>query len=173
MWLYYNDKITCELYRITGTSVRSNAGQMAWLQSITALRSFNVYIKINGSPITRQHRNAKVQHGKVIWQSGWGDNYTKAYFLCKSWYRQFGDHVTIDFVFWFPNASELPRNENEWCGLTDLHLDKMAAVSQTIFSDGFSWMKSSVFWLKFHWSLFPRVQLTITQHWFRWWLGAD
>ena len=26
--------------------------------------------------------------------------------------------------------------------------------------------------LKFHWSLFPRVQLTIFQHWFRWWLGA-
>ena len=28
------------------------------------------------------------------------------------------------------------------------------------------------FRFKFHWSLFPRVQLTIIQHWFRWWLGA-
>ena len=36
-------------------------------------------------------------------------------------------------------------------------LDKMAAISQTIFSDAFSWMKSFVFWLKFHWSLFLRV----------------
>ena len=36
----------------------------------------------------------------------------------------------------------------------------MAAISQTIFSDAFSWMKSFVFWSKFHW-----VQLTITQHW--------
>ena len=26
------------------------------------------------------------------------------------------------------------------------------------------------FWLKSHWSLFLGVQLTITQHWFRWWL---
>ena len=26
--------------------------------------------------------------------------------------------------------------------------------------------------LKFHWSLFLRVQLTIFQHWFRWWIGA-
>ena len=43
---------------------------------------------------------------------------------------------------------------------THLHLDKMAAFSQTIFSDAFSWMKSFVFWLKFHWSLFLRVQLT-------------
>ena len=51
--------------------------------------------------------------------------------------------------------------------LTYLLLDKMDAISQTIFSDAFSWMKSFVFWLKFQWSLFLRVQLTITQHWFR------
>ena len=29
------------------------------------------------------------------------------------------------------------------------------------------------FQLKFHWSLLLRVQLTIFQHWFRWWLGAN
>ena len=69
-------------------------------------------------------------------------------------------------------------------------LDKMATISQTILSDAhaFSWMKSFIFWLNFprweqrkkvtavtffrcptvfHWSLFLRVQLTITQHWFR------
>ena len=39
--------------------------------------------------------------------------------------------------------------------------DKMAAVSQTIFSDASSLMKMSVFWLKFHWILFLRTQLTI------------
>ena len=33
--------------------------------------------------------------------------------------------------------------------LTHLPLGKMAAISQTIFSDAFSWMKSFVFWLKF------------------------
>ena len=27
--------------------------------------------------------------------------------------------------------------------------------------------------IKFHWSLFPRVQLTIFQHWFTQWLGTD
>ena len=31
----------------------------------------------------------------------------------------------------------------------------------------FSWMKSFVFCLKFHWSLFLRVHLKITQYWFR------
>ena len=54
--------------------------------------------------------------------------------------------------------------------LTHLPLNKMAAISQMIFSDTFSWMKRFVFWLKFHWSLFFRDQLTITQHWFRYWL---
>ena len=51
--------------------------------------------------------------------------------------------------------------------LTHPPLDKMDAILQTIFSDAFFWMKSFVFWLKFHWSLFLIVQLTITQHWFR------
>ena len=38
---------------------------------------------------------------------------------------------------------------------------------QTTFWNAFSWMKSFVFWIEFHWSVFLRVQLTITQHWFR------
>ena len=32
--------------------------------------------------------------------------------------------------------------------------DKMAVISQTIYSDAFPWMKSFQFCLKFHWSLF-------------------
>ena len=55
--------------------------------------------------------------------------------------------------------------------LTHLTLDKEVGqnglISQKTFSDVFSWMKNFVFWLKFHWSLFLRAQLTITQHWFR------
>ena len=41
--------------------------------------------------------------------------------------------------------------------------EQMAAISQTIFSDAFSWMKRFVSELKFHWNTFLRVQLTITQ----------
>ena len=41
-------------------------------------------------------------------------------------------------------------------------------ISQT-----FLWMKSFIFRLKFHWSLFLRVQLTKSQQWFRWFLGAE
>ena len=40
------------------------------------------------------------------------------------------------------------------------------------FSNAFSWMKTFEFRLKFHWSLFLRVQLTIFRHQSRWWLGA-
>ena len=50
---------------------------------------------------------------------------------------------------------------------------KMADISQTTFSNVFSSMKMFEFRLKFHWSLLLSVQLTIFQHWFRKWLGAD
>ena len=51
--------------------------------------------------------------------------------------------------------------------LTHWGRDKIDAISQTTFSNAFSWMKMLELRLKFHWSLFPRVQLTISQHWFR------
>ena len=51
--------------------------------------------------------------------------------------------------------------------LTHWGRDKMAAIVQTTFSNGFSWMKMYEFRLTFLWSLFPRVQLTIFQQWLR------
>ena len=45
--------------------------------------------------------------------------------------------------------------------------DKMAAVLRTTFSNSFPWMKIFEFRLKFRWNMFPGVQLTISQHWFR------
>ena len=56
--------------------------------------------------------------------------------------------------------------------LTHWGRDKMAAIFQTTFSNTFSWMKTCKFWLRFHWSLFPKVQIAILNRWFRWWLGA-
>ena len=50
-----------------------------------------------------------------------------------------------------------------WVVLTHWGRDKMAAIFQTTFSNAFSWMKMFKFRLRFHWSLFPRVQLTIFQ----------
>ena len=65
--------------------------------------------------------------------------------------------ILIKISFLFQGVNSSPPN-------------KMATISQTVFSDAYSWMKRFLFWLKFHWSLFLRVQLTITQHWLRLWL---
>ena len=54
-----------------------------------------------------------------------------------------------------------------WVRLKHWGRDKMAVISQTILVNAFSWMEMLKFRLKFHWSLFLRVQLTIFQHWFR------
>ena len=43
-----------------------------------------------------------------------------------------------------------------------INVDKIAAIFQTTFPNAFSWMKFFVFWLKFHWRLILRVQLTIS-----------
>ena len=53
--------------------------------------------------------------------------------------------------------------------LTHWGWNKMDSISQMTFSNTFSWMKKFGFRLKFHWILFPWIQLTIFQHWFRWW----
>ena len=51
--------------------------------------------------------------------------------------------------------------------------DKMVTILQTTFSNRFSRMKMYEFQLKFHWSLFLRVKLTIYHHWFRYWLDPS
>ena len=51
--------------------------------------------------------------------------------------------------------------------------DKTAAIFQTTISNEFSWMEMFKFRLRFHWSLLLGFELTIFQHWFRWWLCAD
>ena len=56
---------------------------------------------------------------------------------------------------------------------THLTLNRMAAISETAFSNAFTWMESFAFRLKFYWSLLPSVQLTISPCWFRQWLGAE
>ena len=55
--------------------------------------------------------------------------------------------------------------------ITAIVRDRMAAIFQTTFSNTFPWMKMYKFRLRLHWSLYERVQSTIFQNWFRWWLG--
>ena len=51
--------------------------------------------------------------------------------------------------------------------LTHWGRDEIDAISQTTFPNVFSRMKMYWIRLRFHWNLFPRVQLTIFPHWFR------
>ena len=51
--------------------------------------------------------------------------------------------------------------------INSLRPRQMDAISQTTFWNEFSWMKMHEYRLKCHWSLFPRAQLIISQHWFR------
>ena len=66
----------------------------------------------------------------------------------------------------------LQLKHTTWDSLTHWGRVKMDANFQTTFSKAFSWMKMYKYRLRFHWSWFPRIQITIFQHWFRWWLGT-
>ena len=52
----------------------------------------------------------------------------------------------------------------EISGLKHWGGDKMATFIQMTYSIAFSWIKMYEFWLRFHWGLFLRVQLTMFQH---------
>ena len=49
---------------------------------------------------------------------------------------------------------------------------KWTTLFRRHFQTHFSWTKIVVFWLQFHWNLFPRFQLSIFQHSFTQWLGT-
>ena len=67
----------------------------------------------------------------------------------------------------------MENNSLHFYQLTHWGRDKMAAISQTRFSNAFSWMEMCEFRSRFHWSLFLGIRLTTFKHWFRWWLGTD
>ena len=51
--------------------------------------------------------------------------------------------------------------------------NKVAAVSKTVFWYTLSGMKMYAFLLRFYWSLFLSLEITIFEQWFRYLLGAD
>ena len=68
-------------------------------------------------------------------------------------------------VSFSPGNCLLPKNTKP--ELTHWGGDKMDAISQTTFSNTFSWKKIYEFRLRFHWSMFLMFELIIFQHWFR------
>ena len=79
----------------------------------------------------------------------------------KHWHQ-----VMIIISLWIRFNSRILLDQWDWL-LTHWGRDKMAAIFQTTIANAFSWMKMYEFRLRFHWILFPGVQLTIFQHWFR------
>ena len=80
------------------------------------------------------------------------------------WFFSFGKHAyTLDITTRLILVSQVFYR---MCRFNSSPLENMAAISQTVHSDASSWMKSLTFWLKCHWNLFRRFQLT-TQHCFR------
>ena len=86
----------------------------------------------------------------------------------------FNHRIILDYAGVAVMCPSIPSIFDIWAPLlTHWGQDKMAAISQMTLSNAFSWMKIYAFWLRFHWSVFLRVKLTIFQLWFRYWLGAD
>ena len=73
---------------------------------------------------------------------------------------QYYDDALAPYIWFSPSLPHLP-------------LDKMAAILQTTFSNAFSWMKNFVFRFEFPWSSSLMVQLAMSQHWFKYWLGTE
>ena len=62
--------------------------------------------------------------------------------------------------------------QERMCLFYTLRPRQNGCIFQTTISNAFSLLRMYKFPLIFHWSLLSKVQLTIFQHWFRWWLGA-
>ena len=73
----------------------------------------------------------------------------------------------LDYLSIIMLATILRHKSPVRCHLTHWGRNKMDAILQTTFWSAFSWIKMFEFWIRFHWSLFLRVLLTIIQHWFR------
>ena len=108
---------------------------------------------------------------------GWG----KVLALLQTTFRNALSWMKMPLIWHSTDLSAMVQNiisqnwSNNWhrtvhkslSSLTHWGRERMAAISQTTFSNVFSWMRILKIWLKFHWSLFVSAQFKIFQHWFR------
>ena len=74
-------------------------------------------------------------------------------------------HKHITLTTWGPEQDKQKEQQHlAMHSLNTLGRDKMDDISQTTFSNAFSWMKMFEYRLKFHGNLFLRTQSTIFQH---------
>ena len=73
----------------------------------------------------------------------------------------------LDYLTCNPTSRHGTGYTFTWSGLQLSRCGNMAIYFLMTISNGFSWKKTYGFRLRSHWSLFPRVQWNIFQHWFR------
>ena len=103
-----------------------------------------------------------VQHSTSI--ESFKQNYKMYKLIISSWLFAFCGNWSISVLcnyYSFPLLVVPPQHGCEVISLTHWGRDDMDAITQTTFLSAFFWMKMFEFRLKFHWSLFLRVQLTI------------
>ena len=154
-----------------------------WAKSLTQYVSQGL-IQVNSSPPSAAYMRQET--GSVLVQVmacrlTAPSHYLSQYWLNVNWtlrnklHWYFNRHSIIfieEFTFEnvvcdFPAKLSRGRWVNCVCHLTHWGRDEIDEILQTTFSNAFSWMKMYWFRLRFHWNLFPIVQLTIFQHWFR------
>ena len=112
--------------------------------------------------IRRCHNTRSVSHWSVHVCVREMDHIFMQWFVANSAPSQYMRQCLF-IAIWVRRNTHQQLNEE----LTHWGRDKTDAISQTPFSNTFSWMKMYEFRLRFHWSLSLRFELTIFQHWFR------
>ena len=150
------------------TNELTHWGQKKWL--ICCRWHFsNAFSYIDGLVQGRRNSSALAMelHLSCINLSEWkslysGSNFTEVCSYGCSWQMS----ASYQVMAWH-QAGDKPLSKPMMTLLTHWGRDKMDAISQTTCSSAFSWMKMFEFRLKFHWSLFLSIQLTIIHHCFR------
>ena len=67
-------------------------------------------------------------------------------------FTNYSEHPVLTYPFARQQTSRLISQRRELV-FNSFPLDKMAAISETTFSNAFSWMEMLEFWFKLHWNL--------------------
>ena len=160
------------------STTAQNCGVHLWIlhtehrNLVSWLTHWGPVMHICVSKVTIIGKFSSGRHQAIIWTNAWilligplGTNFSEILieFLTFSFTKM---HFKVSSAKWRPFG--LGLNVLKHWGQ-----NKMVSIWQTTFSNAFSCMKMYEFHLRFHWTLFLRFQLTIFQHWFRLWFGAD
>ena len=175
--------VNIELRHIVSGSPKNSESTSSQIEPHSTVGGIVVALTVS---ITGHHRPAHIDtHTTIEWTTSFNSTENHIQWCIREYTMIINIlkrliHILIICIISFYagcNNSSMPNFNDGWAKpplmLTHWGRDKMDAISQTTFSNAFSWMKIYEFRLSCHWSLFVRVQLTIFQHWFRQWLGAD